>query len=176
MAHYSGPADFERLVLKEDTESVDIDSSEACRLAALSMARQAARSIEIASRQLDPEMYDSNDFCEALSRLVVSSRRTRVRALLHHVEPVVRRGHRLVTLAQRLSSYIEIRVPAPEFHEHNTAFMIADGAGVIHRLLSDRFEAGVSFNNPQLARELGRQFEDMWQTAVPDINLRRSHL
>ena len=174
--HYSRPSDFAHFLLKEDARTVDIDSSEACRLAALSMARQAVRSIEIVSRRLDPEMYDNTDFCDALSQLVVGSRRARTRALLHHIDPVLRRGHRLVTLAHRLSSFIEIRVPAPEFHEHNSAFLIADGAGVIHRHLSDRFKASVDFNNPQLARELGRQFEDMWQTAVPDINLRRSHL
>ena len=174
--HYTRPADFEHFVLKEDAKTVDIDTSEACQLAALSMARQAARSIDILSRQLDPQMYDNSDFCDAVSQLVVGSRRARVRVLLQHIDPVVRHGHRLVTLAQRLSSYIEVRMPAPQFHEHNSAFLIADEAGIIHRRLSDRFEARVSFNDPQLARELGRQFEEMWQTAVSDINLRRSHL
>ena len=54
--------------------------------------------------------------------------------------------------------------------------LVVDGAGVIYRRLSDRFEATVNFNNPHMARDLVRQFEEMWQTAVPDINLRRSHL
>ena len=96
---YSRPSDFEHFVLKEDAQSVDIDTSDACRIAALSMARQAARSIEIVSRQLDSQMYDHSDFCDAVSRLVVGSQRARVRALLRHTEPVVKGGHRFVALA-----------------------------------------------------------------------------
>ena len=174
--HYSRPSDFERFVLKEDAQTVAIDTSEECRLAALSMARQAARSIEIVSRQLDPQMYDDRDFCEAVSQLIVGSRRARIRALLRHTGPVVKGGHRLMTLSRRLSSFIEMRVPAREFDEYNAAFLIVDGVGVIHRTLSDRFESTVNFNDPRLAQELTRQFEEMWQTAVPDVDLRSSHL
>lgn len=173
---YSRPSDFERFLLKEDSDPVDIDTSEACRVAAVSMVRQAARSIEIVSRSLDPQMYDNAEFCDAVSQLVVGSRRARVRALLRDINHVVKGGHRLVPLAQRLASFIELRVPAKEYDEYNAAFLIVDGAGLIYRRLSDRFEATVNFNNPRMAGELGRQFEDMWQTAVPDINLRRAHL
>ena len=174
--HYSRPSDFQRFVLKEDSQSVVIDTSEACRLAALSMVGQAARGIDIVSRQLDPQMYDNREFCEAVSELVLGSRRARVRVLIRHTDPVVKRGHRLVTLSQRLSSYIEIRVPAREFDEYNAAFLLVDGAGVIYRTLSDTFEGSVNFNDPRRSHELGRQFEAMWQTAVADVNLRRSHL
>ena len=174
--HYSRPSDFARFALKKDAQTVDIDTSEACRLAAVSMARQAARSIDIVSRQLDPQMYDNDDFCQAVSRLVIGSRRARVRVLVSQVEPLVKRGHRLVNLAQRLSSFIELRVPASEFDDYNGAFMIADDAGSIERRLSDRFEARVNFNDPRAAQELARQFEVMWQTASPDMNLRRSHV
>jgi hypothetical protein len=174
--HYSKPSDFEQFALKEDSQAVVIDSGEACRLAALSMVRQAARSIDIVSRQLDPQMYDNRDFCDAVARLITASRRARVRALMRHVEPVVKHGHRLVSLSHRLSSFIEMRVPAREFDEYNAAFLIVDGAGVIYRTLSDGFEATVNFNGARMAQELSRQFESMWQSASPDANLRRSHL
>ena len=174
--HYSRPSDFHRFVLKEDTQTVAIDTSEECRLAALSMVRQATRGIEIISRQLDPRMYDNREFSEAVNQLVVGSRRARVRVLLRDTDAVVKRGHRLVTLFQRLSSFIELRVPARDFDEYNAAFLIVDGVGVIHRTLSDRFEGTVNFNDPRTVRELTRQFEEMWQTALPDPGLRRSPL
>jgi hypothetical protein len=174
--HYSQPSDFNRFVLKKDAQTVAVDSSEACRLAALSMVRQAARSIDIVSRQLDAQMYDNQDFCDAVSQLIVGSRRVRLRALLRYPDPVVKHGHRLVTLSQRLSSFIELRVPAREFDEYNAAFLIVDGAGVVYRTLSDTFEGTASFNDPRKAQELTRQFESMWQTATRDINLRRSYL
>jgi hypothetical protein len=173
---YSQPSDFERFVLKKDSQSIAVDTSEACQLAALSMARQAARSIDIVSRQLDPQLYDNQDFCEAVSQLITGSRRACVRALLRNSDAVVKHGHRLVTLSQRLSSFIELRVPAREFDDYNAAFLIVDGTGVIYRTFSDKFEGTVNFNDARKAQELARQFEDMWQTATPDTNLRRSHL
>ena len=174
--HYTRPSDFEHFVLKEDSQTVVVDSSEACRLAALSIVRQAARSIDIVSRKLDPQMYDDRNFCEAVTQLVVGSRRARVRALLRHIDPVVKHGHRLVTLSHRLSSFIELRVPAGEFDDYNAAFLIVDGTGVVYRTLSDGFEGSVNFNSPRMALELSRQFEAMWQTARSDVDLRRSHL
>lgn len=174
--HYSRPSDFERFVLKQDAQTVAIDTSEACRIAALSMARQAARSIDITSRQLEPRMYDNADFSNAVSKLVVGSRRAKVRVLLRDTEPVIKQGHRLVSLARRLSSYIEFRIPAREFDDYNAAFLIVDAAGVVYRSHSDTFEATVSFNDPRKAQELGRQFEEMWQTAIQDPNLRAAHL
>ena len=174
--HYSRPSDFEHFSLKEDSQTVAIDTSEECRLAALSMVRQAVRDIDIVSRQLDPKMYDNREFSAAVSQMIVGSRRARVRALLRDTDAVVKRGHRLVTLFQRLSSFIELRVPDREFDEYDAAFLIVDGVGVIHRTLSDRFEGTVNFNDPRMARELTRQFEEMWQTALPGAGLRRIHL
>lgn len=174
--HYSRPSDFERFVLKKDADAVAIDSSEACRIAALSMARQAARGIDIVSRHLDPKLYDNREFCEAVSQLVVGSRRARVRALVRHTDPIVKGGHQFVGLAQRLSSFIEIRVPAREYDDYNAAFLLVDGAGLIYRTLSDRYEGTVNFHDPRMAQDLARQFEEMWQTATPDASLRRSHL
>ena len=83
--HYTRPSDFHRFVLKEDAQAVSVDSSDACREAALSMLRQAARSVIIVSRQLDPQMYDDAAFCEAVSQLVVGTPRARLRALLRQV-------------------------------------------------------------------------------------------
>lgn len=174
--HYSRPSDFARFVLKRDGGNVTVGSSEECRLAALSMARQAARSIEIVSRQLDPQIYDNQEFCDAVSDLLVGSRRARLRVLVRKTDPILKGGHRLLNLAHRLSSFIEIRVPAREYDDYNAAFLVVDGAGVIYRSLSDRYEGTVNFDDARTAGDLGRQFEEMWQTASRDSSLRRAHL
>jgi hypothetical protein len=174
--HYSKPSDFQRFVLKKDSDTVAITTSEECRLAAVSMALQAARSIDIVSRQLDAQMYDNTEFCDAIAKLVTGSRRARVRALLRNADPVVKHGHRLLALAHRLSTFVELRIPSNEFDEYNSAFLIVDGSGVIYRTLSDTFEGIVNFNDPRKARELGRQFDAMWQTSRSDVNLRRAYV
>ncbi|MDX1434598.1 MAG: hypothetical protein R3286_19305, partial [Gammaproteobacteria bacterium] len=99
--HYSKPEDFAKLTLKEFAETVEIDTSEECRLASLSMARQARRTIEIVSRELDPPVYDNQELEDALSDLVVGSNRAQVRILVMQPEVVVKHGHRLLQLTQR---------------------------------------------------------------------------
>ena len=68
------------------------------------------------------------------------------------------------------------RTKCSKSDEYNGAFLIVDGAGLVHRMASDAFQGTVNFNDPRMAKELTRQFEEMWPTAVPDANLRRAHL
>ena len=173
---YSKPEDFANLTLKEHSETVEIDTSDECRLASLSMARQAARSIDIVSRHLDPLVYDNREFEEALSDLVVGSNRAKVRILVLQPDALVKQGHRLLTLTQRLSSYMDMRVPAREHKDYNAAFMVVDEIGSIYRSHADRYEGLVRFNDRAAAMELERQFEEMWTGAVADANLRRTYL
>lgn len=174
--HYSKPEDFADLTLKEFSETVEIDTSDACRLASLSMARQAVRSIDIVSRHLDPLVYDNQEFEDALSDLVVGSNRARVRILVLQPDALVKQGHRLLGLTQRLTSFMEMRVPAREHRDYNAAFLVVDEIGSIYRSHSDRYEGTVKFNDRVAAMELERQFEGMWTSAVVDVNLRRTYL
>lgn len=173
---YTNPEDFAELTLGEFSETIEIDTSEACRLASLSMARQARRSIEIVSRHLDPPVYDNQEFEDAVSELVVGSNRAQVRILVMQPDAVVKHGHRLLQLTQRLSSFMEMRVPAPQHKDHNSAFMIVDDTAVIYRSHADRYEGTVKFNDRVSAMDLKRQFEEIWAGAVPDANLRRTYL
>jgi hypothetical protein len=147
------------------------DSREAGQ-ASLALARQARRTVEIVSRHLDPRLYDTADFVAALQRFCLGSRRARVRVLVQDVNPILRDGHRLVALAQRLPTFFQVRVPAPEHRGFNEAFLVADGTGYLHRRLADRFEGTASFRDPLAARGLLRRFEPLWESAAPDPSLR----
>lgn len=142
----------------------------------LELAQQARRTLDLVSRHLDPPLYDREDFVDAVKQLVLGSSRARVRLLVLDPAPVVTHGHRLVPLAQRLSSYVELRVPAPEHREFNEAWLVADKDGYAHRRFSDRYEASCNFHDPRLATHLTNRFDELWQRAQPDPNLRRLHL
>ena len=146
------------------------------REACLELIGQAQREILIMSRQLDAVLFDNAEAHEALRTFILQSRRTRLRVLVKDPEPARRHGHRLIELTQRLSSYAEIRVPAPEYHAYNAAFLVADQSGAVHRGLADRYEATVTFADRHLAGECARQFDDMWETSQIDAGLRRLRL
>jgi hypothetical protein len=174
--NYVSASDFAHLVLGEYAEPVYVETSEANRLATLAMARQASRSLDVVSRNLDPPVYDDPALSDAVKMMVRKSRNARVRIMVQDAGPMVARGHRFIDLAQKLSSFIEIRVPAGEHAKYNSALLVADSTGFIHRTLADRYEGIVNFNDRRNALEYIRQFDEMWATATPDPNLRALRL
>ena len=170
------PESFAEHRLAETPEIHAIDTSASNREAAVVMEQQARRTIMIVSRHLDAPIYDDTDFSTAVRNLIRGSRRAEVRVMVKDSTPVLRTGHRLIGLAQRLSSFIEIRVPARDHADFNEAFLVVDDVGYVHRNFSDRYEATVSFNDSKVARALIRTFDAMWEHAKPDPNLRRLQL
>jgi len=110
-----------------------------------------------------------------VQKLVVTGRgRGRVRILVLDPEALLSRSdHRLVNLALRVSSYVEIRRPGPDHVEFNEAMLIADRKGVIHRKQSDRYEGVANFHAPVRAAHLSENFESIWTHAEPDPHFRR---
>ncbi|HMM77551.1 MAG TPA: hypothetical protein PJ986_17740 [Gammaproteobacteria bacterium] len=163
-------------VLGETDLAFETARAEELRRVLLELAQQARRTIDLVSRHLDPPLCDREDFVDAVKRLVLGSTRARVRILVMDPAPLVGHGHRLLPLVQRLSSYIELRVPGPEHRELNEAWLVADNDGYAHRRFSDRYEATCNFHDPRYATLLSNRFEELWQRAQADPNLRRLHL
>lgn len=167
---------IENHILGRTDEKVRIDSSEDHRQAALSMAGQARRSIAIISHDLDPSVYDTPEFVEAVKQLVLLNRFTHVRALVFEPLAIVKRGHRLVELMMNLTSFIEFRTPSFEYNGFNESLFVADQAGYILRTSADRYEGTLNFNDARSARILMKKFDEMWGRAKPDPNLKRVSL
>jgi hypothetical protein len=163
---------FGHFRLGETRDVVEVGSSGELREAVLALVGQGRRSVEIVSRHLDPAIYDTVELVEALKALVLASSRALVRVLVQDARPLVRDGHRLVALAQRLPTFLQLRVPAPAHKDFNQALLIVDETGYVHRQLADRYEGTTCFNGPLLARDLRRTFETLWASAEPDPNLR----
>jgi len=168
--------DLASLVLGETDLGFQVARADELREVLLALARQARRTLDIVTRHLDPPLLDRDDFVDAVKTVALGSKYAEIRILVLDPGPVVARGHRLIQLAQRLSSFIHVRAPSPEHKEFNEAWLVADKRAYAHRRFSDRFEATVNFNDPRLAAQLCNRFEEIWQRANPDPNLRRLHL
>ncbi len=167
---------IENCKLGETDEAYAVDTSEAVGLAALEMVRQGKRTLDIISRELDPTIYNSADFTEAVKQLVLRSRNTKVRILVYEPMRIAKRGHRLVDLAMHLSSFIDIRVPDREYADFNESILVVDSTGYIHRINGDRYETKLNFNDGRTSRIFTRQFDDMWEKSRTDQNFKRTHI
>ena len=167
--------DFNNIILGESYEPISLGDSDAQRHAAVALARQARRSMDIFTRDLDKRIYDNRDFLDGLQSLAVDNRGL-IRILVKDSGNAVKYGHRLIPLSQRLTSFIEIRKVSEDFKEYNGAFLVADDIGYVERKHADRFEGVARFNAPKEAADLLAFFNEVWRISAPDPDLRRIYL
>lgn len=139
-----------------------------------SMATQAGRRINIFSQDLDSSILDDDSFCDALRTFVVEhNRAAQVRILVQRPQTAIRQGHRLVELARKLSSFVEIRRPASQHASVADAFLTFDNSSYIHRELGDRPEGKACYQDSLRTLELNRRFDEIWAMAEPEPEFRR---
>lgn len=100
---------------------------------AIQLAQGARRSLRIYSPNLDHEVFDNNEWSEAISALIRRGRDTRVQILVTDSAAIVKRGHRVLNIARRLSSSVSIR----KLDEHpeltDACYVIRDLDGIIYK-------------------------------------------
>lgn len=168
--------DLPKQVLGETRGYIDLKGLEDNKQAAIHMVKQGQRSLKLFTPNLDPRVFDNDDFIEAVKKVALHNPRSSVRILILNPSEVVSRGHRIVELARKISSHISIHRADSEDHDHVDTFMIVDDVGIIRRAHNDRFEGLAEFNNPGEARLLLKIFDDAWERSQPEPELRRLHL
>ena len=167
---------FEDHRLGIDDDEIAISSREEHHHAATLMAQQCRRDICIISRELDPSVYNVQEFADAVKSTVLANRRSRVRVLVFESQAIARRGHLLLNLAENLPSYIEFRRPARDYDEFNESLFVADSTAYVYRNSAERFEGSINFNDRRKSKTFMDVFEEMWARSTPDANLRKLSL
>lgn len=172
----TGVHTLEHMQLGKDSEPVQIATSADNRIAAISLVRQGRRYLHVFSRDLDHTVYDTTAFIAAVRALATYSRYSQIRILVQNTERIIKSGHRLVQLAHRLSSVMQIRRPGREHQAMNEVFLVVDKLGLLQRKQSDRYEGVVNFNAPLEAAAMARFFDEVWEKSEPDPELRRLYI
>lgn len=161
---------------KKGENDISLASRDEVKIINIAMTQQTSRSIDIISKHLDSNIYDTQDFIDAVKKLSISSKFTKIRILIKDSDPITKNGHRLIELIQQLTSSIEVRKTSEEYKSYGEAFTLFDSKGVIYLRHSDRYEGLANFDRPRLAAELSNFFNEVWEHSAPDSNLRRLHL
>ncbi len=151
-------------------------SRQECLDRVLELLPLARRRVEIVATSLDPLLYDREDVVLALRALAVRERRARIRLLVLQPEGLEKRGHRLLDLAFRLTSFFEVRQPAEEDRDYSEAMLLVDETGWLRQPRADRHEGSVTGSDAGSARALRQRFEELWQRAEPLVEFRRLSL
>ncbi len=145
-----------------------IGTLEEVRSATDTVAASAQRLISIMTPDLEPEIYDQGSFLEIIKRFVLGRSFAKVRVLLRDQARLANGANRFIAMAHRLTSYLEIRVRAPQYRELTAAYCIADDRAIVYRLRADRAEGIAGFNNPPIARQYLQEFDAVWLASAPE--------
>jgi hypothetical protein len=168
--------DFTEFELGISTQELVLGAwADACN-AAGALAGQARNTLLIHTQDLDPRIYDQQPFLDAVSRLARSHDKAHIWILVQDARRAVQEGHRLIELARRLQSSIQLRRPNPDFRDYCQTFLLADEEGYLCRPLFSRYEGTANFNDPAKVGELRNYFMDVWEKSEPDEEMRRLYL
>ena len=156
----------------DDAELRHFSGESDCIEGVIAALRWPRRMIRIYSQELDHTLFDRTDVVETLSEFVRRGSPTHLHVLIHANSAVVSRGHRLIELARRLDSKIEIRSVPAELAEDRHSCVISDEQGYF--LLPDHTELQALANpyDPVQASRLAERFDYLWDRSEIDPELR----
>src|SRR5215813_7342116 len=153
-----------------------LSTIEDVRAAVVETTKLANRALSILTHDLEPQIYDHDDFLETLKKFILARTFARVRVLILDPNRVVKQGSRFVTMGRRLNSYIEFRNVKPEYRTHSEAFCIADEHALVYRARYDSWEGMADTYEPAVARIYLSSFDTIWNACEIEPELRRMQI
>jgi predicted GNAT family N-acyltransferase len=149
------------------------DSAQA-RAAIAELLVEARHEVMIYTRDLDPALLDVAAALDEIKRVALSGRHARIRVIIHDARAPLVAGHRLLALAQRLSSTFELRTPTDERdQQYPSAFVLNDCHGYFFRPLGSRPDGDGATHAPGRHGQLRALFDQVWERSAPSDELRR---
>ncbi len=129
----------------------------------LQLLRDARHRLAIRLPLLSNESYASTEELDELRRVATSGRNALIRILLHDPASALRDDHRLISLAQRLSSAFQIRVPVDEVDlVWCSACLLNDVGGYLFLPLAERPQGRAARSDRASAAPLRQHFDEVW--------------
>src|SRR5262245_57442470 len=153
-----------------------LSSVEDVRAGVVEIVGLANRGLSILTHDLEPQIYDHDDFLETLKRFILARSFARVRVLIMDPNRVIKTGSRFVTMGRRLNSYIEFRNVKPEYRTHPEAFCIADEHALVYRARADNWQGMSDTYEPAVARLYLSSFDTIWNACEIEPELRQMQL
>ena len=140
-----------------------VSGTDELREAVIDVVSRAERTLAILTPNLEPEIYEHDDFLEVLKRFVLAKSFARVRVLVTEPERALKPGSQFVQVGQRLSSYIQFRNLAAQFRPEIRAYCIADTDAIVYRADYSTGQGMVALHAPDIAKLYLSEFDDLWR-------------
>lgn len=123
---------------------------------------QAKHRLHIRATRLEYSFFKSEDLSSSLTALIRSDVHNTVRFLIDDVFDLFNSHTRLVQLARRFSSYIEIHKAPEDYGQISGFFIVADQMGYVHQRSGHFYPVRAEAYAPAQARRLEHRFDHDW--------------
>jgi hypothetical protein len=164
------------LRLGETSLEFEVEKLAEARAVAQALAAQTQRTLLLHTEYLEPAIYDESAFLDAVTRLSHAHSQSRIWILIQDARKVVQHGHRLIEIARRMSSSIQLRRPAEQYRNYHESVLLADGCGYLHRPIAARYEGTANFHDPGKVADFEKYFMEVWERSEPDEEIKRLYI
>lgn len=137
------------------------------------MLLQAQRQIWLFSENINSPILNDPKIRDAILRLAKRNAKAEVRILLEDDKKGAGYYNPTIDLAQKLTSFVEIRCIPAGAKKPNEMITVVDFCGGILRKDLNNYVGFANYNNPLIGQRLRDKYEQHWQYAKPSMQLRR---
>lgn len=148
-----------------------LDCSEDFHNFALKLLTRSRRNISILSNNLDPVIFNTDEFVDAISQIARNHRYAQIQILVKDTQQLLENSHKLVKLAQRLPSKLGIRKLTIEPDDKKLGFMLCDNDGLLYKNDDAIYQGFANSNATAEVKHFRGIFDYIWQygEAEPEL-------
>lgn len=156
-----------------DKTSFDISSRESARSLILELIKSARREICFFGGDIDKVLFDTPEAIESISEFARRNSKTTIKFVVDSTQQNTANGHRILALAQRLTTAIHIRNSAIQHKDENFMYLLIDDNAYAYFPSRHQYDGYGDNHDPAKVRTLKKQFEKAWDHSQADSNIRR---
>ena len=162
--------DFERQGNSEN--DIQLDNADDTREAIIQLSSTALRSIKIFTPDFEHDLYDNDELRKALLQFTRGNRHAQIQILVSDLSKAIHYGHRLIRLAQQLTSVMQIKNTPEDYQDTNIGFILIDQTSFIFKADASK-QPAVQSECKNRANKLNEFFTPAWEHAQTDPQIRR---
>ncbi len=157
----------------EERQHILLDDAQSFNEQATKLITKAQRKIRIFSNELDPQIYDNEEFYRLMFDFARAHPYAEIHLLIKNPKSLVQSSHRLLHLYHRLPSRIQMKSLHQSINTIHSEFLLIDQKSILYNQDPSRYTGYVVYHAPLEAVELADSFDTMWERSEADPEFRR---
>jgi len=151
---------------------IQLSSAKAISAAVIQATENTLRTIKIFTPDLEAEIYNNDGFRKRLLAFTQGNRHAQIQILVDDISSALQSGHKLIGLAQQLSSIVTIKDTPTDYQGTHIAFILFDQARFIFKP-DNTLHNAISSSCKNRVNKLNEFFTSAWGQAEQNSHARR---